>query len=117
MHVESTARAAPHCIRSAALLASTPPDATRSGAERRTAAVWAAVGLGSLRGSQALDLASDEAQAILAEANNEYPAVRGAPVPEGLKPYAGFKADPLSVAVYGRRQAEAQAVFDEAGWR
>jgi len=62
-------------------------------------------------------LASPEAQAILAEANNEFPAVEGVPVPEGLRPYADFRADTLPVAVYGRRQAEAQAVFDEAGWR
>jgi iron(III) transport system substrate-binding protein len=62
-------------------------------------------------------LATPEAQAILAQANNEYPAAKGAPVPEALRPYAGFKAAPLPVAVYGRRQAEAQAVFDEAGWR
>lgn len=62
-------------------------------------------------------LSSPEAQAILAEANNEYPAVQGAPVPEALKPYADFQASPLPVAVYGRRQAEAQALFDQAGWR
>jgi iron(III) transport system substrate-binding protein len=62
-------------------------------------------------------LSSPEAQTILAEANNEFPAVTDAPVPEGLKPYADFQPSPLSVAVYGRRQAEAQALFDEAGWR
>jgi iron(III) transport system substrate-binding protein len=62
-------------------------------------------------------LASDGAQAILAEANNEYPAVESAPVPEGLRPFANFEPAALPVAVYGRRQAEAQAVFDEAGWR
>jgi iron(III) transport system substrate-binding protein len=62
-------------------------------------------------------LASDAAQAILAEANNEFPAVNDAAVPEALRPFAEFRPAPLSVAVYGRRQAEAQAVFDEAGWR
>ena len=62
-------------------------------------------------------LTSPEAQAILAEANNEYPAAKGAAVPEGLRPYANFQPSPLPVAVYGRRQAEAQALFDEAGWR
>ncbi len=62
-------------------------------------------------------LASDEAQAILAGANNEFPAVQGARAPESVAAYADFKADPLPVTVYGRRQAEAQAVFDEAGWR
>ena len=62
-------------------------------------------------------LASDEAQAIFAGANNEYPAVTGARLPPTVAAYANFKADPLSVTVYGRRQAEAQALFDEAGWR
>lgn len=62
-------------------------------------------------------LSSPEAQAILAEANNEYPAAKGAPVPESLRPYAKFQPSPLPVAVYGRRQAEAQALFDQAGWR
>jgi iron(III) transport system substrate-binding protein len=62
-------------------------------------------------------LASDEAQSILAGANNEFPAVQGARPPESVAAYTNFKADPLPVTVYGRRQAEAQAVFDEAGWR
>jgi iron(III) transport system substrate-binding protein len=62
-------------------------------------------------------LASEEAQAIFAGANNEYPAAVGARVPTQVAPHADFKADPLPVTVYGRRQAEAQAVFDEAGWR
>lgn len=62
-------------------------------------------------------LASDAAQAILAEANNEFPAAEGANAPEALRGYADFRADPLPVAVYGRRQAEAQAMFDRAGWR
>ena len=62
-------------------------------------------------------LASDEAQAIFAGGNNEFPAVAAATPPAAVAAYAGFKADPLPVAVYGRRQAEAQALFDEAGWR
>ena len=62
-------------------------------------------------------LASDEAQAIFAGGNNEFPAVAGAQAPASVAAYADFNADPLPVAVYGRRQAEAQAVFDEAGWR
>jgi iron(III) transport system substrate-binding protein len=62
-------------------------------------------------------LTTPEAQTILAEANNELPAVQGAAVPEGLRPYADFQASTLPVSVYGRRQAEAQALFDQAGWR
>jgi iron(III) transport system substrate-binding protein len=62
-------------------------------------------------------LATDEAQAILAGANNEYPAVTAVEPPALVKSYANFQRNPLPVVVYGRRQAEAQAVFDEAGWK
>jgi iron(III) transport system substrate-binding protein len=62
-------------------------------------------------------LSSPEAQAILAEANNEYPAAEGAETPQALRPFANFRAATLPVAVYGRRQTEAQAAFDQAGWR
>ena len=62
-------------------------------------------------------LTSDEAQAVFAEANNEYPVVAGARLPASIAAYAAFKPDPMPVTVYGRRQAEAQAVFDQAGWR
>jgi len=62
-------------------------------------------------------LATPEAQAIFAGANNEYPAVEGSPLPPPVAAYANFKADDMPVDVYGRRQAEAQSVFDQAGWR
>ena len=62
-------------------------------------------------------LSTDQTQAIFADANNEFPAVEGVEPPPAVKAVAGFKADPMPVATYGRRQAEAQAVFDEAGWR
>lgn len=62
-------------------------------------------------------LASDPAQSILADANSEYPAVASVKPPAVVADYATFKADPLPVEVYGRRQAEAQALLDEAGWR
>lgn len=62
-------------------------------------------------------LTSDEAQAIFAGANHEYPAVEGIKPPPDVAAYSNFKADPMSVEVYGRRQAEAQALFDQAGWR
>lgn len=62
-------------------------------------------------------LATDEAQSIFAGANHEYPAVAGIKPPADVEAVSHFKADPMPVAVYGQRQAEAQAVFDEAGWR
>lgn len=62
-------------------------------------------------------LTTDEAQGIFAGANHEYPAVEGVTPPADVAAYSNFKADPLSVDVYGVRQAEAQTVFDQAGWR
>jgi len=62
-------------------------------------------------------LASDEAQAIFAGANHEYPAVPGVKPPADVEAYSHFKADPMPVAIYGQRQAEAQGVYDQAGWR
>jgi iron(III) transport system substrate-binding protein len=62
-------------------------------------------------------LASDEAQKIFADANSEYPAVATVQPPQVVADYSRFKVDPMSVAVYGRRQAEAQTLLDEAGWR
>lgn len=62
-------------------------------------------------------LASDEAQNIFAGANHEYPAVASVKPPPDVEAYSHFKADPMSVAVYGQRQAEAQSVYDAAGWR
>ncbi|HEX5775206.1 MAG TPA: extracellular solute-binding protein [Caulobacteraceae bacterium] len=62
-------------------------------------------------------LTSEEAQGIFAGANHEYPVVEGVTPPPDVAAYSNFKADPMPVVTYGRRQAEAQAVFDEAGWR
>lgn len=62
-------------------------------------------------------LTTDEAQGIFAGANHEFPAVAGVTPPADVAAYSTFKADPMPVEVYGRRQAEAQAVFDQAGWR
>jgi iron(III) transport system substrate-binding protein len=62
-------------------------------------------------------LTTPEAQEIFAGANNEFPIVAGVETPAEVAAFATFKADPMPVAVYGRRQAEAQAIFDRAGWR
>ena len=62
-------------------------------------------------------LASDEAQRIFADANSEYPAVASVQPPEVVREYAQFKTDPLPVNVYGDRQAEAQSLLNQAGWR
>ncbi len=62
-------------------------------------------------------LTSATAQTLFATANNEYPAVgEGAPaLTDG--PDVSFKAAGIAVTVFGKRQAEAQAIFDRVGWR
>lgn len=62
-------------------------------------------------------LAGPEAQAYFANGNNEYP-VNG-PVRDNreLAALGDFKKDSLNVANLGRNQAEAQRIFDRAGWK
>lgn len=62
-------------------------------------------------------LASPEAQIMVSEHNNEYPASPSVTVPAPVSAYAPFEAHPMSVARYGARQAEAQALMSRAGWR
>ena len=62
-------------------------------------------------------LATPEAQAIFATANNEFTAANGVVNPAPVDGFAGFQANPMSVTVYGRRQAEAQSLMTTAGWR
>lgn len=62
-------------------------------------------------------LASDEAQHIFAESNHEFPAVPGVKPPADVAAVADFKVDPLPLAKLGEHQAEAQDVFNQAGWR
>lgn len=62
-------------------------------------------------------LASDEAQRYFAEGNNEYPVVAGIEANEALLSLGSFKIDPINVAVYGKNQAQAQKIFDRAGWK
>lgn len=62
-------------------------------------------------------LASAEAQTLVAQENGEYPASPGVAAPAPTSAYADFTAHPMSVATYGPRQAEAQALMTAAGWR
>ena len=63
-------------------------------------------------------LASDEAQTYFANGNNEWPVVKSAVVsnPE-LKALGDFRADTLNVGELARTTAQAQKVFDRAGYR
>ncbi|HEX3484350.1 MAG TPA: extracellular solute-binding protein [Micropepsaceae bacterium] len=62
-------------------------------------------------------MASDAAQNIIAGANYEFPAVASVPITPELKTLGKFKTDPLNVSFYGQNQAQAQTIFDRAGWR
>jgi len=62
-------------------------------------------------------LLAAQAQRAFADANNEFPVVAGTPTSAAVARFAAMPADPLPVASYGRFQAQAQRIFEEAGWR
>ena len=63
-------------------------------------------------------LASDAAQAHFANGNNEWPVVAGLRVRNAaLERLGEFKADTLPVGELARTTAEAQMIFDRAGFR
>ncbi len=63
-------------------------------------------------------LASDEAQVYFANGNNEWPAVKTAPVRNAaLESLGSFKADGMNVGDLAKNIATAQKVYDRAGWR
>ncbi len=61
-------------------------------------------------------LASDEAQRIFSEGNNEYPVVADVAPNATLAGLGDFKADTLNVANLGKNQPLAQRIFDRVGW-
>jgi iron(III) transport system substrate-binding protein len=62
-------------------------------------------------------LASDEAQALLAAGNYEFPVVSGAALHPAIRFLDGMRTDPVNVSVLGRHNAEAVRIADRAGWR
>ncbi len=62
-------------------------------------------------------LASEPAQRLFADGNNEYPVVQGMAPNETLRALGEFKPDTLNVAHLGRNQPLAQMIFDRVGWR
>jgi iron(III) transport system substrate-binding protein len=63
-------------------------------------------------------LASDAAQIYFADGNNEWPVVKTATVKNpALAELGKFKADALNVGTLARNTAQAQKIFDRAGWR
>lgn len=61
-------------------------------------------------------LASPEGQALLTSETKEFPIVEGVAYPEGLDMLPGFKTSDYPLTELGANQAEAQAIFDRAGW-
>lgn len=62
-------------------------------------------------------LASDEAQALFASGNYEFPAVVGVPPHPAVAFLADMRVDPVNVSVLGENNAEAVRIADRAGWR
>ncbi|MFZ5520066.1 MAG: extracellular solute-binding protein [Pseudomonadota bacterium] len=63
-------------------------------------------------------LASDRAQVYFADGNNEWPTAKGVKVDNpALQQLGRFKADTLPIGRLAQHTAEAQKVFDRAGWR
>jgi iron(III) transport system substrate-binding protein len=62
-------------------------------------------------------MASDAGQRILVSGNYEFPSVESAPRSPELQSLGTIRRDPVNVSVYGKNQAQAQAIYDRAGWR
>ncbi len=62
-------------------------------------------------------LASDEAQAVFAGANFEYPVVQGIEMDAALRAWGEIRLDEVSVGELGRYNPEAVRLADRVGWR
>ena len=63
-------------------------------------------------------LSGDQARAYFADGNNEWPAVPSVkPSNPALKAMGSFKPDTLNVGELAKNAAQAQRIFDRAGWR
>ncbi len=62
-------------------------------------------------------LSSDEAQALFADGNKEYPVKKGVQVPVELLSFGTFIPDTLDLAVLARNNAQAVKIMTAAGWR
>ncbi len=61
-------------------------------------------------------LVSEEAQAIFAQGNTEYPILEGVPIDPVLASYGSFTSDATSAAAFGRNNPLALQIADRAGW-
>jgi len=62
-------------------------------------------------------LVGEEAQALFASANHEYPVRPGVAWSPILESWGRFEADTLDLTVLGERNDAAVRIFDRAGWR
>ena len=62
-------------------------------------------------------LVGEEAQALFASANHEYPVRPGVAWSPILESWGRFEADTLDLTVLGERNEAAVRIFDRAGWR
>lgn len=62
-------------------------------------------------------LVGEEAQAVFASANHEYPVRPGVAWSPILESWGQFRADTLDLTVLGERNEAAVRIFDRAGWR
>lgn len=62
-------------------------------------------------------LASEEAQRLFADGNNEYPVVEDVTPSGPIKAFMDFKASEVNANVYGANARTATEVYDRAGWK
>lgn len=62
-------------------------------------------------------LASDAAQQYFSAGNDEYPAVMGVGLSPSVAKLGMFRSDTLNLAKLGENQAEAQKIYDRAGYK
>ena len=62
-------------------------------------------------------MASPDAQEIIARLNDEFPIAAGVALPRRLAALGAFKEEDVPFTALGDHQAEAQRIYDAAGWR
>ena len=62
-------------------------------------------------------LTGPEAQGTFASRTNEFPTTTEAEMPADVEAYSHHAADPLPLPAFAEHRAEAQRIFEQAGWR
>ena len=61
-------------------------------------------------------LTTPDGQSMLTTETKEFPLIEGAQLPSGLEQLPEFKESTFPLNQLGENQAEAQAIYDRAGW-